>query len=93
MLMVDGIGIWAFGAIGLACILVGWIPQTLRTLRMKSCDLQPSFAILYFIGSAFLVFHSLVISDWVFLMLNLSASIIAAINIFFCFGKNKKVVK
>jgi len=77
--MVD---IW-LGVAGLVLILLGWIPQTIETIKKGFCPLSPAFAVLYALGSIALTLYAYQLNDAVFLILNGFAAIMALINIFY----------
>ena len=82
------------GVTGLALILVGWIIELLEVMRKKKTQVPLSFALLYGAGSALLTWHSIGLSDLVFIVLNAAATLIAIMNIAFnLMQKGKKQAK
>jgi lipid-A-disaccharide synthase-like uncharacterized protein len=71
------------GILGLALILVAWIPQTLATIKTKKVGMRREFIILYLLGSLFLAIHSIIIDDFVFLILNAGATFVASVNLYY----------
>lgn len=71
------------GIAGIGFILLGWIPQTLETVRKGSCPLHPVFAILYALGSTVLIVYAYQIDDDVFLLLNGFAAVMALANLYY----------
>lgn len=81
-----------FGVVGLALILAGWAIELFSAIRAGKSQVPLSFAALYAAGSGLLAWHSLQISDTVFLALNSAAALVAVVNIVFCLragGKKK----
>ena len=71
------------GLLGLLCIAAAWIPQTVKTIREKRCDIGKSFLILYILGSISLTVYSILNFDPIFLALNLLATIQSVINFYY----------
>lgn len=71
------------GLLGLLCIAAAWIPQTVKTIREKRCDIGKSFLILYILGSISLTVYSILNFDAIFLALNLLATIQSIINFYY----------
>jgi MtN3 and saliva related transmembrane protein len=84
MMLFDKLIAW----LGMACIVLCWIPQTMETLRAKYCAANKYFLLLTVIGAISLTIHSIVLNDWPFIILNSVAGIGASINLYFSvFGK------
>ncbi|RME80240.1 MAG: hypothetical protein D6769_00105 [Methanobacteriota archaeon] len=67
------------GIIGVALILLGWIPETVRAYKDgKVADIR--FTMLYAIGSALLTYHAYTLGDVPFIILNIAAMVIALFN-------------
>ena len=77
------------GLIGLGLLLIGWLTETYYTIKARHCDIHPSFAILYFIGSSLVAYHAYNLGDIVFIVLNTAAALIALVNIYFIFFGKK----
>ena len=71
------------GLLGLLCIAAAWIPQTVKTIREKRCDIGKSFLILYILGSISLTVYSILNFDAIFLALNLLATVQSIINFYY----------
>ncbi len=71
-----------FGIIGLLLILAGWLYELAQSLKRKKSGVPLSFALLYGAGSILLTYHSFLLNDFVFIVLNAAAAIVAAINVF-----------
>lgn len=76
-------GIDIIGTVGAAILVLGWLPQTYKTLKEHRTSLHPAFAALYFIGSGILVEYSLLINSPVFAALNLLAAAQAMVNLYY----------
>lgn len=76
---------WLTGWIGMACIVLCWIPQTLETLRYRQCKVNRGFLLLTTIGAGLLTVHSVFLQDVPFIILNSVATVGSAINLFFSF--------
>lgn len=77
------------GIIGLVLILVGWVPQAIKTIKEKSgMDLR--FAILYTTGSGLLTLYAILINDWIFIVLNAGATILSGISLVYSIKPSKK---
>ncbi len=79
------------GIIGLAALAMGWVPQTMQTIKEKDCKVNSNFLILNFIGSVSLTIYAIYLGDVVFSVLNSMTSVGAIINIFYKFKANWKV--
>jgi uncharacterized protein with PQ loop repeat len=75
----------SYGIIGVLLILLGWIPETYKVIKEKR-PIHPIFAFLYTSGSAFLTYHALLLNDVPFIILNVAATLIAIINLYFFFA-------
>jgi MtN3 and saliva related transmembrane protein len=71
------------GFLGLLCIAGAWIPQTVKTIREKRCDIGMAFLTLYTIGSISLTVYAILNFDPIFLALNLLATIQSLINFYY----------
>jgi MtN3 and saliva related transmembrane protein len=71
------------GFLGLLCIAGAWIPQTVKTIREKRCDIGRAFLTLYTIGSISLTVYAILNFDPIFLALNLLATIQSLINFYY----------
>ncbi len=71
------------GWIGMACIVLCWIPQTLETLRNRQCHVNRGFLLLTTVGAFSLAIHSVFLQDVPFMILNSVATIGSGINLFY----------
>jgi MtN3 and saliva related transmembrane protein len=71
------------GFLGLLCIAGAWIPQTVKTIREKRCDIGMAFLTLYTIGSISLTVYAILNFDPIFLALNLLATVQSLINFYY----------
>ncbi len=79
-----------YGLLGLILILIGWIYETVSAIKSGKTSLPLAFAVLYGAGSLLLTIHSWLLSDFVFIILNAAATIIAVINIFLIIKSKKQ---
>jgi MtN3 and saliva related transmembrane protein len=71
------------GIIGLLALAIGWIPQTVQTIRDKKCDINLLFLILNLIGSISLVLYAVSLNDDIFTILNSMTALGAFINLYY----------
>lgn len=71
------------GIIGLLALAIGWIPQTVQTIKDKRCDINLFFLILNLIGSISLTLYAIYLNDHIFTILNSMTSVGAFINLFY----------
>jgi lipid-A-disaccharide synthase-like uncharacterized protein len=71
------------GIIGLLALAIGWIPQTVQTIREKRCNINLLFLILNLIGSISLVLYAVSLNDDIFTILNSMTSLGAFINLYY----------
>jgi MtN3 and saliva related transmembrane protein len=71
------------GIIGLLCILIAWIPETVETIKAKKCRLNMQFVEIYVSGAALLTIYSVQVWDLVFIVLNVGATVMGAINLYY----------
>jgi MtN3 and saliva related transmembrane protein len=69
------------GIIGMALIVLAWVPQTIENIKNKSTGLNLKFILLYLFGSTGLLLYSILIKDFIFIILNAGAAIQALINL------------
>ena len=81
------------GILGAAIIAISWIPETLRTIKTKSTGLDLKFISTYFLGSLFLAIYSISVKDYVFIGLNIVASLLAVINLIYTILEQKNIKK
>ncbi|MGQ9806647.1 MAG: hypothetical protein ACUVRP_11315 [Chlorobiales bacterium] len=73
------------GWIGMSCIVLCWIPQTIETVRKRQCTVNRRFLLLTTICAFSLTIHSVFLHDRPFIILNSVATIGSGINLFFSF--------
>jgi lipid-A-disaccharide synthase-like uncharacterized protein len=71
------------GYIGLAALVLCWIPQSIETIKLGRCPVNFSFLVLSAIGSLSLAIYALSLQDPVFSVLNIITTGGAALNIFY----------
>ena len=81
----------SIGIIGFILILIGWVPQVIKTVKEKS-GMDLKFAVMYTSGCIFLTIHAVRIDDFVFILLNGGAAILSGIALFYSIDhfKNNK---
>lgn len=75
------------GLLGLIMIAVGWIPQTIQTIKQKKNNLNLKFNLLYTFGSLSLTVYAIYISDTIFIVLNGFAFLMSGVGLFYNFKK------
>jgi len=88
-----GYPIGIVGILGLVLILAAWIPGTISTIKTKKVGMSKEFILLYLFGSLFLTIHSILLQDFVFLILNAGATFVASINLYYSLKYEKAKVK
>ena len=81
--MMSSIPVEFIGTLGAVLLLIAWIPQTLRTIRTRKVGMERKFLYIYLLGSLVLAIYAYSLDDWVFLILNAVATLMAAINIYY----------
>jgi lipid-A-disaccharide synthase-like uncharacterized protein len=79
------------GYIGLAALVVCWIPQSIETIKLGRCPVNLSFLILSAVGSSTLALYAFSLGDPVFSILNVITTAGAALNIFYKLFPRKKI--
>lgn len=73
------------GYIGLAGVVICWVPQSVETIRAGRCLINLIFLILMVIGSICLTIYAIAKNDIVFSVLNSLTTIGALINLYYKF--------
>jgi lipid-A-disaccharide synthase-like uncharacterized protein len=71
------------GYVGLAALVLGWIPQSIETIKLGRCPVNFTFLILSAVGSICLGVYALNLGDPVFSVLNIITTFGAALNIYY----------
>ncbi len=71
------------GYIGLAGVVICWVPQSVETVRAGRCPVNLVFLILMVAGSICLTIYAIAKSDVVFSVLNSLTTIGALINLYY----------
>lgn len=79
------------GVTGLLALAIGWIPQTVQTIKEKNCSINLFFLILNLIGSISLTIYAVSLHDSVFTILNSMTSLGALINLYYKLNSAKEV--
>jgi uncharacterized protein with PQ loop repeat len=78
------------GTLGALLLVLGWLPQTWKTLREHRTGVHAGFSALYFLGSATLVYYSLLIGSLVFAALNTLAALLALVSLYYGVRKPRR---
>lgn len=79
------------GVLGMAFIVIAWMPQTLATIRTKRVGMEEKFLWFYLLGCMFLALYAFYIMDYVFLGLNSISFLLNSINIYYFYRYEKKL--
>ncbi len=71
------------GLVGLFCLILAWLPQTIDVLRTKTSRMNPNFAALYMVGSWILAYYSWTINDIAFMALNAISGLMSLANFYY----------
>jgi len=71
------------GYVGLAALVLCWIPQSMETIRLGHCPVNLTFLILSGVGSLSLAVYAFSLSDPVFSILNVLTTAGALLNIYY----------
>ena len=72
-----------FGMLGLALIVIAWLPGIVETIRTKQPGMKKRFMLLYFLGSASLAYYAVLLNSMPFLTLNALAAAVPLIHLYF----------
>jgi hypothetical protein len=72
-----------FGLLGLAFIVIAWIPGLLETIKTKQPGMKKRFMALYFLGSASLAYYAVLLNSMPFLILNSLAAFVPLVHLYF----------
>ena len=72
-----------YGIAGAALILFGWSVELLQVIQKKKTQVPLSFALLSGAGSGLLLWHSVLLNDGAFIVLNGFAMLAALVNVAF----------
>ncbi len=73
------------GYIGLAGVVICWIPQSIETVRAGRCPINLIFLMLMVVGSVCLTIYAIAKNDIVFSVLNSLTTVGALINLYYKF--------
>ncbi len=71
------------GYLGLAGVVICWIPQSVETISAGRCSVNLAFLILMVVGSICLTIYAIARNDIVFTVLNSLTTIGALINLYY----------
>ncbi len=70
-----------YGLLGIALILIAWLPETVKNFKATQVKTRTEFLLLYTFGSLLLTIHAFILNDLVFLVLNGLATVISGANL------------
>ena len=73
------------GWVGLAFLLLAWVPQTYDTIKAGKTEMNIAFILLYVMSSFLLTIYSYLGNDLVFLVLNGLLTVGRGINLYYKF--------
>ncbi len=71
------------GYLGLAALVLCWVPQSIETIKLGRCPVNLTFLVLSSVGSLSLAIYALSLGDPVFSVLNIITTGGAALNIYY----------
>jgi hypothetical protein len=71
------------GYVGLATLVVSWIPQSIETMKLGKCSVNIGFLILVLVGNVSLAASAFSIHDHVFFLLNSVSTIGVVLNLYY----------
>ena len=80
------------GYLGLAALVLCWIPQSIETIKLGRCPVNLTFLVLSSVGSLSLALYALSLGDPVFSVLNIVTTAGAALNIYYKLFPRKQSV-
>ncbi len=81
------------GLLGMALLIIAWVPEILETIKRKGRGLNLNFLLLVTGGDACLLVYSIQIGDWVFTVLNLMLLSMALIELYYVLRTPKRAPK
>ena len=79
------------GWLGFGLCFACWFPQTLETIRAKSCQLNVRFLLLNLFGCIALILHSIARGDLPFVILNAVCACGGSINLWYAFRSRARL--
>ena len=58
------------GTAGVVFLAIAWIPEVLQTIRERESKINPKFAVIYFIGTFFLLVYAIFLRNIPFTIVN-----------------------
>lgn len=71
------------GYVGLAALVLCWIPQSLETIRLGRCPVNLTFLVLSSFGSLTLAIYAFSLGDPVFSILNILTTVGVLVNVYY----------
>ena len=83
------------GTAGVVFLAIAWIPEVLQTIRERESKINPKFAVIYFIGTFFLLVYAIFLRNIPFTIVNGLILGQVCINLYYEFvvEKRKKIKK
>jgi lipid-A-disaccharide synthase-like uncharacterized protein len=78
-----GIFMQWLGYLGLAALVISWIPQSLETVKLGQCKVNRGFLALVLVGNVSLAIYALSIGDTIFSLLNSVSTIGVVLNLYY----------
>ncbi len=73
------------GVIGVVCIVLAWIPETVDAIKKGKTHIPLPFLLLYIVGSSSLIAYSVILFDFVFITLNSLATLQSLVHLYYHF--------
>lgn len=58
------------GTLGVVFLAVAWLPEIIQTIRERESKINPKFAVIYFIGTFFLMMYAIFLKNIPFTIVN-----------------------
>lgn len=79
------------GYIGVAALVLSWIPQSIETIKLGRCPVNTTFLILLSLGNMSLALYALSLGDPIFSVLNVLTSCGSVLNLYYKFFPRKRI--
>jgi len=77
------------GFVGDFLLIFSWIPKAVKTIKAGKTNEGLTFISIYVLASLILTIYAFLISDLVFIILNLSVTLISGINVYYKLNPRK----
>lgn len=78
------------GYLGIATLVLSWIPQSIETIKLGRCQVNTTFLVLISLGNVSLAVYALSLGDMIFSVLNILTSFGSGINLYYKFLPRRK---